>query len=350
MQKNIILLALFLLNICSWSTTSARSIFRPTPTDVPMIDVSYEGETDFCRHIESHYEPIIFNVFDHDFFMNRLLPESRITYRYDPHKSVNGKILSNLIENLVAEIHQGFTTFTDFVVLKRSTFNVKLQAGLIVLRFKKYPFIVKLSIETPESFIQPLSKGTQPNFIFYMAGGMNRHLTGFTRIKNLEYVQAQFSKNATWKNCITFPRKWHWLSRNQKWLCIKGTNIGTCGTLTTCFPSIYAVIADEINIERTFQQSNQNDRHTAMSLSKYVHSFLDAHIDNFCDEKYTGKIAIIDTEHFPSVVGFRQEPPGEGYFAWYSHMANKMIGDTFFRSKPERKAAQARGPSPLSIP
>lgn len=350
MRKFNILLAFFLLPLLCWATMSARSIFRPTPTDVPMIDVSYEGESDFCRHIESHYEPIIFNVFNRDFFMSHLLPESRITYRYDPYKSVNGKVLSDLIENLVSEINQGFTTYTDFVVLKRSTFNTKLKAGLIVLRFKKYPFIVKLSIETPESFVLPLSKGTQPNFIFYMAGGMNRHLTGFTRIKNLEYVQEKFSKNPLWKDSITFPRKWHWLARNQKWLHVKGTNIGMNGTLTTTFPATYAVIADEINIERTFQQSNQSDRHTAMALSKYVHNFLDAHIDNFCDEKYTGKIAIIDTEHFPSVVGFRKEPPGEGYFAWYGYMAHKMISETFFRSKPERKAAQARGPSPLSLP
>jgi hypothetical protein len=50
------------------------------------------------------------------------------------------------------------------------------------------------------------------------------------------------------------------------------------------------------------------------------------------------------------VLGFRQEPPGDGYFAWYSHMTNKMIGETFFRSKKARKAVQTREPSPLSLP
>lgn len=351
MRKLLFYAILLLINISGYSSPIySRSIFRPTPCDVPMIEVSYKGDSQTYRHIESHYEPLVFTTYDHDYFMNHMLPNGKIPYRYDKHKSVSGKKLSNLVEKLVTEINQGYTQYEDFVVLKRSNFNTKLKAGFMVLRFKKYPFIVKLSIETPESFVRPLSKGLVPNFFFYTAGGMNRHLTGLTRIKNLEYVRKLRDQHPVWKETITFPRKWHWLPRTQQWLTVKGYNIGTNGTLTTTFPAIYAVIADEINIERTFQQSKQEDRHIAMAFSKHVHSFIDAHIDNFVDEKYTGKIAVIDTEHFPSVLGFRQEPPGEGYCAWYSHMANKMIGETFFRSKQARKAVQAREPSPLSLP
>lgn len=58
-------------------------------------------------------------------------------------------------------------------------------------------------------------------------------------------------------------------------------------------------------------------------------------------EKGTKKLVIVDTEHFPTVVGFRKRPPKcKNYTSWYLQLSSKCGKETFFRTKKERRAAQ----------
>lgn len=329
------------------SLEAGRAVFRTKDPNTPTLHVSWAADT--TSHIlqDSHLEEWpLFHTFDREYFERHMLPREKISYRYEPNHSIDGATLSNLIKTALDEIHENQKTFTHFYVLKKRDFHKK--TGLIVLKFKDYPFVVKLFSETPESFVVPCDKGFESTCFFYMGGGMNRHLAGFTRIKNLEHLQNKIAQHRYWHDKVSFPRKWFWTPENTPWLHLRGKNIGS-GTPTTQIPSIYAVIADYIEIERTFTLQERKDRRRAFALSSYLHSSIDSHINNYVEEKRTNHIVILDTEHFPTLVGLRHEPPTQGYLQWYTHLAAKMAHDVFWRSKQERYAVQQAGPSEMHI-
>ena len=53
-----------------------------------------------------------------------------------------------------------------------------------------------------------------------------------------------------------------------------------------------------------------------LRFAHYLENRVDAHVDNFMVEKSTGIIVLIDTEHFPTMVGLKEPfeyddyPPG----------------------------------------
>ena len=67
---------------------------------------------------------------------------------------------------------------------------------------------------------------------------------------------------------------------------------------------------------------------------------IDPHIDNFLVERGTKKLAIIDTEHFLTLVGFKKKVQFNGYLSWGTHLAMKCAKAIFFRSKKGRKHAR----------
>lgn len=68
---------------------------------------------------------------------------------------------------------------------------------------------------------------------------------------------------------------------------------------------------------------------------------MDPHVRNFFIEKETGKLAVIDTEFFPWLLGFRtQIPPVTNYVSWYSQLSIKVAKDKFLTSKAERRKRQ----------
>ena len=77
-----------------------------------------------------------------------------------------------------------------------------------------------------------------------------------------------------------------------------------------------------------------------MRLCNYLDLVIDPHIDNFLIERNTGKIAIVDTEHFLSVVGMKKKKKFTGYFSWGLHLAMKCAKEMFFKNKLERRLAQ----------
>jgi hypothetical protein len=54
-------------------------------------------------------------------------------------------------------------------------------------------------------------------------------------------------------------------------------------------------------------------------------------------EKNSGKIIIVDTEHFPSFVGLKEEITFNNYTEWYLYLAGKCFKNEFLLTKKERR-------------
>jgi hypothetical protein len=250
-----------------------------------------------------------------------------------------------LIEGLLKEVRRQKKQYTHFEILKDSNFNHKQRCGLLIVKFKDYPFVLKLFMETPQSFIDPYCKGFENQFFFYMSGGMNRHIAGLTRIRNLELVKKQIDNHPRWQGKIKTPRKWHWLPKNHRWMKINGHNIGEKKEISTLMPSVYAIIADVIDTtEDAPLLSAQKKSELVMDLCMDLHLFVDPHADNFVI-KYQKEIdeyhiSIVDTEHFPSIVGLQEEPFFTNHLEWYLYLGAKYFQDAFLQTKNDRRTAQ----------
>lgn len=330
---------LFLLNN---HALLSRSPLRPSDPLAPSLQTCWTDNhhKKHCLYDSHLQEGGLFHLYQQEYFQKNILPESTITYRNNPEGFVTGSDLSRLIENLLQEIAQNKKEFSDFVILKNRDFIHRKRVGLLVLKFKKYPFVVKLFIETPQSFVKPLNKGFEPTCFFMMGGGINRHLCGFTRVKNLEFLSNKITASPYWKDKVSFPRKWFWLPSKSRTITITGTNIGQRKQQSINIPSIYAVIADYIDVEKTLDLLSNQDRLTAMKLSNYLKQNIDPHINNYVIEKSTGLIVPLDTEHFLSMVGCESPPPCNGYVQWYMYLSCKMLYDTIGRTKNDRRYAQ----------
>lgn len=320
---------------------------RKKETNDPYITIGWENtpKEQHYKHYDSHYEEYpIFTVFDPKYFKKYYLPQAQL--RDDC--SLTGKELNLLIENLIKEIKNRRKKFKDFILLQNKNFNNKKQCGLIVLKCKKYPFVVKLFLETPKTFINPYCKGIESIAFFYMSGGTNRHITGFTRIKNLHYIQSILCNNPSFSYIDwQFPRKWFWAPEAVPWIHINGYNLGSEKILQTTFPGTYAIIADYIDTKETVPLEHKKRNMFIMDLCNKLHVAIDPHCTNFIINKINGQekkisVKIIDTEFFPSLVGLKKSKNFRNYNSWYQYLTGKCIGDMYFRPKSTRKYAQAK--------
>ena len=313
---------------------------RTIDTTMPRIAVQWVDDMQTYTLIDDHLDPYpFFHIFDKDFFNNHMLPQGTISYRYDPKKSVDARILKEQIDVLFDEIKAKKKKYTHFTALQSKDFNRRQGFGLQILKFNDYPFVVKIFIERPETFISPYHKGLEPIFFFYMGGGINRHLAGFTRLKNLEHIQKKISVHPTWANLISMPRKWYWCPTDTQWIKIVGDNMGPERKhFETIIPGIYCIIADAIEAQRTFSllDSSEN-KMMILDLCNYLNLCLDPHLNNYLIEKETNKLVLVDTEHFASFAGLREPVYYDSYFSWYFHLAGKFLQNTFGSSKHERR-------------
>ncbi|MCA9769899.1 hypothetical protein KC460_00855 [Candidatus Dependentiae bacterium] len=340
--KNYLLRPFLCFLLCTGYSLKSRSIHRPIDPLIPRITTRWVGNKEKFSFQDSHLEEYaLFKLFDKRFLFFHQLPKTQILYRHHIDKCVTSDLLEKEIQQLIKEVHGGKREFTHFTVLQEKNFNRHLASGLLIVKFKKYPFVVKLFIETPSSFVKPFDKGWEPRFIFFMSGGVNRHLTGFTRIKNLELINKKIRSSKKWSKFVDTPRKWFWVPPKSKWIELAGYNIGGKEKQKIRFPGTYCIIADAIKPERIFSVFNPKERKIALELYNYLDILVDAHINNFMIEKGTKKLVIVDTEHFPTVVGFRKRPPKcKNYTSWYLQLSSKCGKETFFRTKKERRAAQ----------
>jgi hypothetical protein len=323
-----------------YSEIIGRSIHRTPDPLMPCISVTWDQDpTTYTLRNYNLQEYPLFTLFDKDFFDTHQLPSDGITYRRS-EKKIDGAILKKYMHELVQEINQKKRAYAHFTILQDKGYNYHRNCGLLVLKFKEYPFVVKLFMENPKSFVNPWAKGFEPIFFFYMGGGANRHLSGFTRLKNLAYIKHKIANNPDWSTCVDVPRKWFWHPERAPWLAITGKHIGTKSDQFISLPSVYAIVADAIEPQRTFSSFNRQDMSTALSLSNFLEANLDLHITNFMIEQGSGKIIIIDTEHFPTMVGLKEKTIFDSYIAWYAQLIGKCVKDMLFCTKKERRLAQ----------
>lgn len=324
-----------------FSELHARSPFRRPDPAIPTIMTSWQNDEKIHILRDSHLEEYsIFKIFDEKFFFEHQLTDQEIAFRNQAEKSVSGATLKKLADGLINEILAQKKTFEHFTVLRSRDFNRAYQIGLMILKFKDYPFVLKVFMENPKCLASPYSKGIVPLFSFYMGGGINRHLIGFTRIKNLDYIKTKLTQSPYWSSKVDTPRKWFILPSQNRWIQISGTNIGTQNTVQTHIPGIYCIIADAITSEKKTSMLNKEDNHTCLSLCRYLSFNIDPHIDNFMWEQQTGKLVIVDTEHFPSFMGFRNVQDFNSYLGWLTYLSEKCLNDLFFRSKKDWRRAQ----------
>lgn len=342
----------FLASLIVFSLNS-RSPLRPRDRYVPTITTEWEkrhSKEKIYSLTDSHLELYpLFKTFDLKHFKESTLPNGPITYRNHPDKTIEGAELKKDVATLFKEVREHKKKFTNFEILKKRDFNSHKQAGLLVVKSTKYPFVVKLFMETPRSFVRPYNKGFEPHCIFTIGGGSTRHLLGFTRIKNAHTIQARINDSLYWSTRLTLPRKWFWSPDKYRWIRLDGYKIGNHDHITIRMPAVYAIITDYIDGEREFTLSSKEDRRTAVDISNHCLCCVDPHINNFLVERETKKIAIIDTEHFPTMAGFKKRPRITTYTSWYLHLFTKYINDRFGRSKKVRRDMQRHPQAPFSL-
>jgi hypothetical protein len=287
----------------------------------------------------------LFEVFNKEHFNSHKLPKQTISFRTDTTKTVDTKILSDLLEELLIEVRKKKRHFKHFNVLQRKNWNRRHKSGLLVLKFKEYPFVVKLFSENPKTFVNYWNKGFEPIFFLYMGHGANRHISGLTRIKNKELIEQRLALHPHWHSIVRIPRKWFWEPQKNRWIHMSGINLdGEKKTLNTDLPSVYAIIADAEKTDDTIEISQEQKKRMTMKLCSQFDLTIDPHYDNFIfqqDEK-TGEIQIvlIDTEYFPIIVGIRDKKEFKTYTEWYLYLTGKFVNDTYFRTKKQRRMAR----------
>lgn len=329
-----------------------RSPFRTPEPHMPVLYTNWSNESKKYELVSSYFQKgPLFHLYDESHFNNHLLPTNAISYRYSPSESVNGSHLSSLVEIFLTEIkNKKKKKFAHFKVIKKRDFNFKKQTGFLVAKFRNYPFVLKLFITSPEQFLKPFDYGFESCCFFMMGGGVNRYLSGFTRIKNLERLKKYIEKDETWAHKIDFPRKWFWRPRENRSFVLTGVNIGELeATNQIELPSVYALVCDEVSIGHTFSLTSKEDRDTALELSNYLQQQIDPHINNFVIDKINHKIVLIDTEHFPTMVGLEQPATCTTYLTWYLDLSWKMFQDSFCRTKRTRREFQTRAQNSMNF-
>jgi hypothetical protein len=313
---------------------AARSIHRLPLELLPSIMVTSTNDPTPYALIDANLRPIpLLHIFDKEYFMQHLLPRGTMSYDQET-KILDTHILDARINELLEEINHKDKHYKHFSILKNSGFVRYKACGLLIVKFNEYPFVLKLFIEPPKSFVNPYDKGFEAVSIF-ITGGALRHTLGFIRIKTLEYVQEKIKSDSYWHDKIIMPRKWFWLPKKPGWLTISTRNIGMRPEDHITIPEIYGVIADELKEDDT----KGTDYNELMRFSKFLEHRIDPRTKNFFIEKNTGKIALIDTELFPILLGFHTRiQPHDTHVKWYMYLAGKYMEEKFFASKYWRSA------------
>ena len=66
---------------------------------------------------------------------------------------------------------------------------------------------------------------------------------------------------------------------------------------------------------------------------------IDPHLDNFIlDFTQEGpfKVHIVDTEHFPTIVGIHYKKTFKNYVQWYGYLSCKAVNDLYLQTKKHR--------------
>ncbi|MGZ6251245.1 MAG: hypothetical protein ACXWL2_04395 [Candidatus Chromulinivorax sp.] len=349
-MKTQLYILLIIINL--HSLIFSRSIHRKPNSTIPYITVSSENKEYAHKWVHSNSEKKIhkfqnkylrlktLKTFEKSNIRKQLLPNHPINYRKG-NGAVDPQILKQENEILLQEILDGKKHFTYFTVLSDVAFNYKNNSGFIALKYNNYPFVLKLFIEHPDTFIQPFNKGFKAKGLFVLNGNM-RHLSGFTRIPNLEQAKKLLAKDAQYRYYLDFPRKWYWIPKKEYSLTINWYDDNNQHYETLKIPGVYGIVCDYIEVDKKIQKQEINTlRQISVDVGSYLHNIIDSNVENFVPEKDSNKIVIIDTEHFPTMTGLEKEMSANGYVQWYIELAGKYIKTAFLRSKQKRISDQS---------
>lgn len=332
-------ISMTLMSAPAWGLRSPQRLPKATLTASWSHDHSKEHSTQAWYLKESS----IFGVFDRQHFFSHLLPNQPLTLRNNPDKTVDGTVLKKLVDELIQELYEGKYEFSHFTILKGKEFDWKQVAGHMILKFNDHPFIVKLFMENPHSFLHPEAKGFKHRFAIVMNGGVNRYLSGFTRIKNLEFTR-HFAPYLSLPHEVDFPRKWFVLPSNVPWFEVKGTFADK--QVTATFPAAYAVVADAITPAMRHALFKRYGSET-FALCKTYNFEIDPGRTNFMLEKDTNKLVVIDTEHYPTILGMRKLLKAKTYGSVNFEIGFKAIYECLLKRKSAHLSALDK---PFSTP
>jgi hypothetical protein len=330
----------------------ARSPIRYPDLSLPEVTTHWQHSPhEYYTHRHTHYCQYPLFAFSMTDLEEDILPLTRIKYPNNNTQHVDGSLLSALIDEVIPEIQKlnidlkKNNKLNHFTILQDKNFSYKKSCGLMVLKFKNYPFVLKIFMEKPETISSPYATGFEPLFFFYMGGGANRHLSGLTRIKTLKIIKKQIALMPRWATHVEFPRKWFWVPHNSKNIVIKGKNISDT-PLETTLPSIYAIVADAIETDKEIPIDLKRKKRMVMQLCNDLHVYIDPHFNNyfFLQDKNLNKfkIVIVDTEHFPTMVGLKHKKHFRNHHSWYMYLASKCAHDMFFQTKYDLKKARTQ--------
>jgi len=321
--------------IASLSLHATRTPHRGIKNQLPRLVVTSSDDPNHTYTLtDNNLRPTpLFSIFDYEHFMEHLLPTDAITSINGNGAHIKTAELNEQISTLLQEINQQKKLYSYFIILKNSGFVRHKKSGLLIVKFKHYPIVLKLFIEPAKSFVNPYDKGFEAANIFVM-GGAIRHTLGFTRIKTLDYVRTKAKNDSYWRTNLTTPRKWFWLPQNPIWLEITTYNIGKKPVDHIRLPAIYGVIADALEQDLT----HTPDHSTIMFFSKFLEHRIDPNTHNFFIDKSKGKLALIDTELFPLIAGFnKQIRPHHTHVKWYTYVAGHYLQKKIFTYKKQRQ-------------
>lgn len=344
MKHHTILMGIALM-LCYQYSIGGRSPLRKKDPLMPELSISWDGSSKILYTIkDSHLEPYpIFAFNAATLSESYALPKDQISHIKDSGASSTTE-LNALIQEVVKDVRHHKRSYKHFKVLQDKNFNYTLPSGLLVLKFNDHPFVLKLFIESPESLFNIYSKGVEPMVFFYMSGGSNRHITGISRLYNREHVLRTIDSFDRWKSIVHIPRKWFWVPADEPWMSLVGKHIGDVERREIKIPGTYAIIADAIDTKQTAKIDNSSRRKMIMDFCNDLKLFIDPHTNNFVfyNDPITQEIhfIIVDTEHFPSSVGFKEPIAFDNHVEWFLHLTGKFLKDAYFRTKDQRKAAQ----------
>lgn len=330
----------------------ALNRFNHCNNKTPEICAQYQngGSIYFLKHSYLSFYPT-FAFTKKDFSQDKLNKHTTISISSTGQIRVSTALLNNLFNRVTEEVLQGKEEFKDFIVLQKKNFNRKKCCGLLVLKCKQFPFVLKLFMETPKTFINPYCKGIEPICLFYMARGASRHTTGLTRIKNLKQIRQKLASMPQWRDVALLPRKWFWMPDDPRWIKITGKNIDNLSQVETVLPGIYGVCADYIDPQKGYSLAASIKRDYSLRLCNDLNLAIDPHTKNFIfflkdrlkingkKDKVTSeniRMVIIDTEHFPTMTGYNEVRKFNNYPEWYLYLAGKCFKDTYMRTKSMR--------------
>src|SRR5690242_19762323 len=94
---NLFIVSIMVLTFCR-QLECKRSIHRKEDPYIPYINVSWNGESKKFILKDYHLDEYpFFKLFNRDYFNNHMLPDTPISFQYEPDKSITKDVLTQQI-------------------------------------------------------------------------------------------------------------------------------------------------------------------------------------------------------------------------------------------------------------